>query len=194
MSLLRLITWNTKQPGSSHQEGLKLESVSRTLKLKSYASKLLPHRPLGQLTILGFYFYYVLNLPTEYNRLQMSFALQQMEKYKNIYLQLIEKWNPPWGGLSLWVSGGRLHRIILWTSTPVDTWGTAAGPAASSAISRCSACGNSGSTDPRPAGSHPQALYLQKKCNITTVMFTINTHDWILMTIEDIHYFITASL
>lgn len=53
------------------------------------------------------------------------------------------------------------HTLILWTSTPVGTWGTAVGPAASSAISRCSACGNSGNTDPRPAGSRPQALYLQ---------------------------------
>lgn len=61
------------------------------------------------------------------------------------------------GGSSLCAN----KEFILWTSTPVDTWDTAAGPAASSAISRCSACGNSESTDPRPAGSRPQALYLQ---------------------------------
>lgn len=50
--------------------------------------------------------------------------------------------------------------ITLWTSTPVCTWDTAAAPAGSLATSRYSACGNSGNTDPRPAGSHPQALYL----------------------------------
>lgn len=49
--------------------------------------------------------------------------------------------------------------VTLWTSIPDDTWGTAAGPAGSSATSGCSACGNSESTDPRPAGSHLQELY-----------------------------------
>lgn len=60
--------------------------------------------------------------------------------------------------------------LTLWTSTPVGTWDTAVGPAASWATSRCSACENSESTDPRPAGSRRQAPYLQTGLTLWSIL------------------------
>lgn len=123
-------------------------------------------------------FNHIINLSTEFNRFQMSLALHLKEIYKKnqnvIYsrtkIEANEQASVKDGRGSFFVSQQcclLLLSFTLWTSTPVCTWGTAAAPAASSAISRCSACGNNGSTDPRPAGSRLQALYLQNKFDLT---------------------------
>lgn len=88
--------------------------------------------------------------------------LIRRKRTKTLCKLIIYSWNKWNADGRLWESlRRRLHGFTPWTSTPVGTWGTAAGPAASSATSGCSACGNSGSTDPRPAGSRLLALCLQ---------------------------------
>lgn len=93
------------------------------------------------------------------------FLLYQKDKYKtiiHIYMNTIYTAETEGTLESLQVQQRHLC-VTLWTSTPVDTWDTVAAPAVSSATLRCSACGNSGNTDPTRADSRLQALCLKNE-------------------------------